>query len=107
MLPFNNQVDQQNNVLYAPNPSDTRYAIVLVGGAAQTVTVPTGANYVVFSARGEFWVNYGGVAATVPVANNVAGNASELSPIAKYISGATSFSMISPSANIVTLSFFS
>lgn len=106
MTPFNNNVDQQNNVLYAPPPSDTRYAIVLAGGTAQTVTVPTGANYVVFAARGEFWVNYGTTAA-VPAINNVAGNAPELNPVAKRVTDQATFSIVSAAANIVTLSFFS
>lgn len=74
--------------------------------SAESVTVPTGACYVLFSADGNFYANYT-TTATVPGDTAITdATASELNPAMRYIKGVTTISLIAPSATNVTLSFW-
>ena len=89
-------------VLFPPTYTD---AIVLLANAAQTQTIPTGANWVVMSANCNFYA-LPGASAAVPGATTTTGGASMLNPAAWYIVGQTQITLISASACIVTLSFY-
>ena len=86
-------------------PSSCRYAVALTAGVNQTITVPAGANAVLFNSTAPFWLQYG-AAATLPTANDVSGNAPELAPQARRIAAGTSLGLIAPASCLVSLSFF-
>lgn len=88
------------------NPSDTVNARVLATGVAETVTVPTGATVVSFSGTADFYVNFNGGTAAVPVADITDGTGSELNPTVRYIPGKTSFSIVAPADAVVVMSFY-
>lgn len=80
-------------------------AIVLTANAAATYTVPTGANYLLFSGNTNFYVKIGGTA-TVPSASTATGAASISNPSLRSTGGATSVSIIAPTTAIVTIEAF-
>lgn len=81
-------------------------AQVLAAGVAESVTVPTGARIVLFSANSDFYCNPNGTAA-VPSGDTTDGSASELNPAAYELRGLASFSLIAAAATIVTMAFYS
>ena len=64
-------------------PSDTIYSGELVAGVEQTVTVPAGADFAIFNATGDIWVNYDTTAAVPTGTISQAGG--ELNPIHRYV----------------------
>lgn len=93
-----------------PQPPDWVDARVLAIATAERHTIPSGANFVSFSANGDFYALFGGsgVTAAIPGSDVIDGTASEMNPMARKIpSGATHISLIAPAATIVTLSFWS
>ena len=88
--------------------SDTIYAVVLVAGASQQITIPAGATKVLFAVSGgnDFYMEFTTAAIAVPTVNNVAGTAPELNPLLRSCSGQTSISLISGAGCVVILSFF-
>ena len=76
----------------------------LAASVAESFTVPAGAAYVVFSANGDFYAKVGGTA-TVP-GDVTDGTASELNPTARACSPASTISVISPYATVVTAAFY-
>lgn len=92
---------------FALKPSTCVLAKSLAANTAEAFVVPTNAKYVLFSAAGDFYANYT-TTATVPGDTVLAdAPASELNPGMRYIpAGCTSISIISPSAIVVTASFY-
>ena len=84
-------------------------AVVLSANAAQTYTVPSGANYLRFSGTADFYINIGGTA-TVPSVTTATGASNMLikleSPAIRSVSGNTSVSVIAPVTTIVTIEAF-
>lgn len=96
----------QGNGSYALRCPDYVDARVLAANTAESHTVPSGANYVVFSATGDFYVKYNGTA-SVPSSDVTDGTASELNPDTRFLgTGVTSISVIAPAITNITLSFF-
>lgn len=80
--------------------------IVLVANTAQTITVPTGATVGIFSANGDFYVNWT-TAASVPSVNVTGGGGQELNPTVRYLARVTgSISMVAPAGTIVSIAWF-
>lgn len=90
------------DVIYPPKYVN---AYVLVAGVAQTVTIPAGARVAIFTSTGNFYVNWLTTAA-VPATNVTNGSASELNPVARDLSGYTSFSMICSVNCVATITYF-
>ena len=80
-------------------------AQVLAANVAEVYTVPTGANYVLFSANNDFYANYG-AAAAVPGTDVTDGTASELNPTLRALRGAATIGLISPYATVVTIAAY-
>lgn len=76
----------------------------LAAGVAESITVPSGAKYVVFSATADFYANYT-TTATVP-GDVTDGTASELNPTGRIIQGVTTISVISADTCIITAAFY-
>jgi len=85
--------------------SDSVNARALAANTAESMTVPAGANYVAFSATGDFYVNVG-TTATVP-GDVTDGAGSELNPTIRALNGAGTISIIAPATCVVTAAFYS
>jgi hypothetical protein len=98
-------IDPNGRELIGLTLSDHIDARVLAVSAAESHTIPTGARYVMFSANGDFYANFAGTAA-IPTADVTDGTASILNPQLRTIGAATTISLISPAACIVTMEFY-
>ncbi|HZO84687.1 MAG TPA: hypothetical protein VFC26_05710 [Verrucomicrobiae bacterium] len=76
----------------------------LAANTNETHTVPAGADFVIFSADGDFYAKPNGAAA-VP-SDVTDGTASELNPVVWDLSGVTSIGLIASAVRKVTLSFY-
>lgn len=84
----------------APSYIDAR---VLAASVNETITVPSGANMVLFSSTcAEFYVKIGATAA-VPAADVTDGSGSALNPSSWYVGSSTQIGIISPTTCTVTL----
>lgn len=85
----------------APNFVNSRS---LAANTAESITVPSDRNLVVFSATADFYANY---TATAAVPGDVTdGTASELNPTVRSVAPGSTISVISPSACVVTAAFY-
>lgn len=99
-------------IAQAPQAADDFLTVPLIGytqsralaaGVAKTITVPTGARFVLFSANSDFYVKGDG-AATVP-GDISDGTAPVLNPAGRELTGVSSLSLIAPAACVVTATF--
>jgi len=102
-----NHFEVITNNSYAYNVSDKVNNYITVANTAQTVTVPTGATVAVFSPSVVFYADFTGGTAVVPSVNVTDGTGMCYSPISRYISGISTFSIISPSVGVITIEFYS
>lgn len=86
--------------------SDTIYNVVLSANVEQTITVPTGATIVTFSADKNFYCRFDG-SVVVPVSNILNGTGGEINPDKRSVRGITEIHLIATATTVVTLSFFS
>lgn len=85
--------------------SDCRHAIVLVANQPRSVMVPAKARRVLINATAPVWVQYGG-GGVIPTADDLSGNAPELNPVARSLTGIPSLGLVAASACIVSLCFY-
>lgn len=85
--------------------SDTIYSGALVAATEQTVTVPTGADFVIFTADADYYVNYDTTAAVPTGTISQAGG--ELNPIIRYVGDTSIIHVISEIACKISLGFYS
>jgi hypothetical protein len=90
-------------------PPDTVYAVVLAANVSQQVAIPAGANLVVFGPipGANQFVKFTSAAISVPAADITDGSAPERMPDSRSCAGQSSLSLVSDTAGIVTLSFYS
>lgn len=81
-------------------------ARVLAASTAESITVPTNATFVAFSANCDFYVSYDSDTAVVPGADVDDGTSNELNPTVRYIAGLSSLSVISPTTCVITAAFY-
>lgn len=86
-------------------PSDSIYSGVLAAGVEQTLSVPTGAEFVIFNSSNDYYVNYDTTASVPAGAISQAGG--ELNPILRYIGETGVIHIISPYTCYITLGFYS
>jgi len=84
--------------------SDSINALALAANTAETLSIPAGARFAVFSGTVDFYVKTGGTA-TVP-GDTTDGSAAELNPTMRDITGASLISIISAATCIVTVAFY-
>lgn len=94
-----------NDLTFARPAPDHIDARVLAASVNEAHTVPTGANFVIFSADGDFYARPNSAAA-VPGADVTDGTGSELNPVIWSLEGVTSINLIADAARKVTLSFY-
>lgn len=102
MKPLIAQTNAGSAVLF----SDYIDVRVLASNVAETVTVPTGAAFVVFNSTTNFYANANGTAA-VPAADVTNGTGSELNPASRYVANVSTFSVIAPTDSIITMAWYS
>lgn len=91
---------------YAIRPATCVLAKSLAASTAESITVPTGARFALFSATADFYANYT-TTATVPGDTAISdATASELNPAMRFISGVTTISVIAPVATVLTIAFW-
>lgn len=78
---------------------------VLPAATKRDHDTPSGANYVLFSANGDFYYKRNG-GAVVPSSDVTNGSGPELNPTIRYIGGSTTISLISPSSCVITMAFY-
>jgi len=78
---------------------------LLVANTNKAVTVPAGANYAIFSANADIWVEMGG-AATVPAGDVTDGTGSELNPTIRKVEPGGTIGVISEYAAKVSITFY-
>lgn len=91
----------------ALDPSDSMYQVSIAASTAQSLTVPTGARFIVFSASDDFYVRYDGTAATVPSSATWTTGDVELNPAVRIVSGGQVISVIAPAACVIIGTFYS
>lgn len=97
-----------NRSSYGVAPSDYVDNRVLAAAVAEQHTVPAGANWVLFSSDADFYAKFGtNPTAAVPAADVTDGTGSLLNPTVRYISGVAKISLVSSSACVVTMEFYS
>ena len=93
---------------FAVPQSSVIYAIVLAANIEETVTVPDYAKYVIFTSTANFWmkVNDDGVI-TVPVADDITGDAPELNPVNRAVVAGDILHLIAPLTSTISIAFYS
>ncbi|MDB4312172.1 hypothetical protein N9937_01955 [bacterium] len=85
-------------------PSDTIYSGALSASTEQQVTVPTGADFALFNATGDYYVNYDTTAAVPTGTISEAGG--EINPVHRYVGETTTIHIISASDILVSITFY-
>ena len=89
------------------NSSDYVNTYVLSALTTATVTVPTGATIVAFSATAPFYATFGTTSTTVvPTANITNGTGAVLNPTVRSINGVSVMGLIAPTSAVVTVSYY-
>lgn len=84
--------------------SDHVQARVLAAGVGGLITVPAGAQYVIFSCTVNFYCR--STTAAVPAADITDGSAAELNPAGYHVSAGDVLAVISPEAGVLTAAFY-
>ncbi len=105
MEPVITQVDAMGRQIAVISRSDSSHAVLLSAGQARTVSVPSGARAVLFSATGDFWTRFNGAAA-VPTANILDGTACELNPVGRDVTGVSVIGVAAAAACTINLVFY-
>ena len=85
---------KQIDITDALLPSTDIYYGLLAANTEQTVSVPTGAEFVIFTATNDYYVNYD-LTASVPT-GTISQAGGELNPILRYIGETSIIHIISP-----------
>ncbi len=89
--------------IQAPTYGDVR---VLAADTAEEHTIPTDANYVVFSADGDFWAWPDTASPAVPSADVTDGDGPALNPTVWLLTGHTTIGLVADAARTVTMWFY-
>lgn len=97
--------DANRKPTWAIPQSDTIYNLVLVQNTEKIVTVPTGANFAVFSSTGNFYCKFDGTV-EIPSGDIIDGSAGELNPTTRVVTRVSQIHLISSSAIIISIAFY-
>ena len=94
------------NALGLPTPaSDSVNGVALTASSAESITIPSGAKYVLFNATADFYVAYSGTAAVIT--DTTDGTGAELNPTLRELKTGDTLSVISAEVCLITASFYS
>ena len=99
---------------YRNNSGDQTFAVpqgyvnsyLLTASTAKTITIPSGARYVIFASTADIWVRVGSGTAVVPVGDTNNGTGSELNPVCRWVEGETQMSVISAYAAKISITYY-
>lgn len=98
--------DANGHNIFALPISDTINSKALAASVEETITVPTGSRFVLFSGNNDFYVK-SNATATIPI-DISDGSAPELNPTMRSVKGGDVLHLVAPNANtLVTMSFYS
>lgn len=106
MKSFYISTDVNGKSTYSIPFSDFINVHTLDAGIAETVTIPEGAKFILFSSSSDFYARVNGTA-SIPVNDVVDGSGSELNPVIRSLSGVDSLSVIAPFDCRLSMSFYS
>ena len=86
-------------------PSDTVNALALSASSAESMTVPAGAKFVIFSKTADFYAKPNATAAVG--VDTTDGSASELNPASWMLDGVSTIGVISAATCIISFAFYS
>ncbi len=90
--------DSQGFNAFAPRPSDTKWSVELLNGTAESVTLPTDADFYTVSFRYQpgttIWVDVTGATAEEPTGNTIEETTSEMNPSQLVLAGGAEISLI-------------
>ena len=99
-------IQQQNSTTtYAIYPSDSKLAAQLTASTAEEIE-NLDADYALFSGTKDFYVDFSGAEAAIPISSSFAPVTVELNPTIRYIKDIESISVIAPEDCIVTVAFY-
>ena len=78
---------------------------VLAANVAETVTVPSDCDFMIFGASAIFYIRTGGTAA-VPAADVTDGTGSEITPSARLVVPGATFSIVAPATTVVSMACY-
>jgi len=90
---------------YSLPAPDTINGVALLAGVAESITIPSGARHVIFSATDDFYARYGGTAAVIT--DTTDGTGSELNPVIRTLLSSDTISVIADAGCNITASFYS
>ncbi len=105
MLDFVIEIDANRQPSGIIPQSDVIYNIVLAADVEKIVTVPTGADIVLFGTTANFYCKMNSTV-DVPTVDVLDGSGGELNPSSRQISGNSTIHLISSSNCVVTLAFY-
>lgn len=85
--------------------SDVIYNLVLTANTEKVVTVPSGADIVVFGTTASFYCKMNSTV-EIPATDIIDGSGGELNPTARQVAGISTIHLIASSDCIITLSFY-
>lgn len=90
-----------------PPVGDSIAIYSLSASTSKSISIPSGSKAMLISAVSDFWLNPFGSTATLPAADVAAGSNHILNPSQRLIpSGTTTMSIISASAQVISIEFF-
>lgn len=92
------------SALGVPTPNSVN-GVVLAASVAESITIPTGAKHVLFSATADFYANYSTTATVITDTTN--GSGSELNPTLRTLATGDTISVISAAVCNITATFYS
>lgn len=105
MIDFVIEIDANRQTSGIIPQSDVIYNLVLTADVEKVVTVPTGADIVLFGTTANFYCKMNATA-EVPTIDVTDGSGSELNPSSRQIAGVSTIHLISASNCIITLAFY-
>lgn len=79
---------------------------VMTADSSKSITVPDGANYAIFSATNDIWVEIDGTVAVPEIGDVTDGTGSELNPIIRRVSPGDTIGVISQYDTLLSVSFY-
>lgn len=104
MKPLKFLRDADGLPINAIEQSDTIHTGELAAATATALTVPTGAYYALFSATGDFWIDYTGTSAEISGAFSATGM--EINPTLRKVQPGQALSLYSTAGCKVSVAFF-
>lgn len=96
--------DPNSYPTFAIPAPDSVNGVALGANTAESITVPSGAKFALFSADTDFFARYTGTATVIT--DTTDGSGSELNPVIRSLLSSDTISVISENSCLITVSFY-